>query len=360
VRVVKIGRLVLVFAVLVGVATVVLIERKPRASTPTQQPASPATTTVTRTNLAETFTVDGNIRFGPATPLQTALSGTVTAVPSAGSVVRAGQRLYSLDARPVVLMSGGLPAYRALQAGTRGQDVRELEQNLAAAGYRGFSVDDRFTSATARAVRRWQRANGLVGTGVIELGRVVFVPGSVRVDEVEVAPGQAVGPGTVIFNHTSTARTIQADLAVEQSQLARPGDRVGVTVPGRPPVSGVIANVGTTIQQAPPADAGSTPDQTSTPSAPTVPLTITVSNQAALGTISGSPAEVELTGQRRTNVLTVPVAALLALSEGGYGLDVIAGQEHRIVAVRTGLFANGRVEVTGRGLVAGTVVGMAA
>jgi membrane fusion protein, multidrug efflux system len=60
----------------------------------------------------------------------------------------------------------------------------------------------------------------------------------------------------------------------------------------------------------------------------------------------------------RTHVLTVPVAALLALAEGGYGVQVVEGATTRIVAVETGLFAGGRVEVSGAGISEGMTVGM--
>ena len=54
----------------------------------------------------------------------------------------------------------------------------------------------------------------------------------------------------------------------------------------------------------------------------------------------------------------MPVAALLALAEGGYGLEIIEGSGSRIVAVETGLFADGRVEVSGDGVSQGATVGM--
>jgi hypothetical protein len=56
----------------------------------------------------------------------------------------------------------------------------------------------------------------------------------------------------------------------------------------------------------------------------------------------------------------VPVSALLALAEGGYGLEVVRDDgTTKIVRVDTGLFADGKVEVRGAGIGEGTVVGVA-
>jgi len=63
--------------------------------------------------------------------------------------------------------------------------------------------------------------------------------------------------------------------------------------------------------------------------------------------------------ERRENVLTVPVTALLALREGGYGVEVITETGSEIVAVDTGMFADGYVEISGEGITEGTVVGVA-
>jgi hypothetical protein len=53
------------------------------------------------------------------------------------------------------------------------------------------------------------------------------------------------------------------------------------------------------------------------------------------------------------------VAALLALAEGGYGVQVIeADGTTRIVRVETGLFSGGKVEIAGDGLTEGMTVGM--
>ena len=57
-----------------------------------------------------------------------------------------------------------------------------------------------------------------------------------------------------------------------------------------------------------------------------------------------------------TDVLTVPVAALLALAEGGYAVEVVSDNQRQLVGVTTGLFAEGQVEITGNGITEGTVV----
>ena len=59
---------------------------------------------------------------------------------------------------------------------------------------------------------------------------------------------------------------------------------------------------------------------------------------------------------KRDNVLIAPVTALLALQEGGYAVEVVNGSSSKLVAVKTGLFAGGNVEVSGSGISAGTTV----
>jgi hypothetical protein len=56
-------------------------------------------------------------------------------------------------------------------------------------------------------------------------------------------------------------------------------------------------------------------------------------------------------------VLAVPVSALLALSGGGYGVEIVtqAGR-HRLVGVTAGTFAGGLIQVSGAGITAGTKV----
>jgi hypothetical protein len=82
--------------------------------------------------------------------------------------------------------------------------------------------------------------------------------------------------------------------------------------------------------------------------------------QRAADEYAMASVDVAFTAGTRENVLTVPVAALLALQEGGFGLEVVRGAATTIVPVETGLFADGRVEVSGGGVAEGVTVGMPA
>ena len=65
---------------------------------------------------------------------------------------------------------------------------------------------------------------------------------------------------------------------------------------------------------------------------------------------------VNITTQTVSNVLAVPVNALLALQGGGFGVDVVTGTTSHLVSVTPGLYGNTLVQVSGSGITAGTQV----
>jgi len=84
---------------------------------------------------------------------------------------------------------------------------------------------------------------------------------------------------------------------------------------------------------------------------------VTPADPAATGAGDGEPVQVALTVQSLRHVLAVPVAALVALAGGGYGLEVVTHSgQHHLIGVRTGVFAGGEVQVLGNSLPAGTRV----
>jgi multidrug efflux system membrane fusion protein len=64
---------------------------------------------------------------------------------------------------------------------------------------------------------------------------------------------------------------------------------------------------------------------------------------------------VNFSQAQANNVLSVPVTALLATGGGNYAVQE-AAVPHRLIAVQTGLFAAGYVEISGAGIYPGLVV----
>lgn len=309
----------------------------------------PATAAVTRQTLGDTESVDGSLGYGPTTKLAARLAGTATWVPTAGAVVSRGGTLYSVDRNPVVLLYGSIPAYRTLASGVEGADVLQLERNLKALGYTGFTVDDEYTWSTAAAVKEWQEDLGVTETGRVELGSVVFAASAVRVDSASAALGQPLAPGQEVLAYTGTARVVTVRLDVADQRLARKGTKVQVRLPDGKNVAGTIDRIYTVVEEA------SNPNEDAQTK---VEALVSLASSSATKGLDVAAVSVLFTAAQHKDVLTVPIAALVALSEGGYGVEVVDGTSSHYVAVETGLFANGRVEVKGEGLAEGATVGM--
>jgi hypothetical protein len=343
---------------------------------PAKEPAAnpalpPATAKVIRTTLVETKTVSGTLGYGDAVPVRVAGTGTLTWIAPEGATVKRGQPLFKLDERPVVELYGSLPLYRMLRVGVEGTDVRQFEENLSKLGYTGFTVDDTYTATTAQATRSWQADLGVTETGAVEPGQVVVTPGVVRIAGHTARVGDLIGGrdgGAPVLSYTGTTRLVTVELEVADQALARKGRAVTVTVPGGASVDGKIAKVGT-VATAPETTSGTpggsdqsaadAPGGTSSTAADArLRATVTIADQKKLGSLDAAPVDVDFVSQARKDVLAVPVAALLALPNGGYGVQVVQGGATRIVAVRTGMFAAGRVEISGDGIAEGDTVGV--
>jgi len=313
------------------------------------QDLPPATATVTRQTLIDAETMDGELGYDSPFTVSARLNGTVTWLPRTGATIKRGGTLYRVDNERVVLLYGSLPAYRELRSGVEGSDVRQFERNLKALGYDGFTVDSEYTSATADAVRDWQDDLNLPETGVVDPARIVYADTAVRVDALSGAVGDVVQPGAGVLTVTDTARVVTVSLDVDDQRLARKGAKVRLTTPDGEDIGGRITKVESVVEEGDGPDAE--PETL-------IEVTISVDKPAAVAAYDQASVDVDFTASERKDVLTVPVAALLALAEGGYGVELVEGSSSRIIAVETGLFADGRVEVRGAGLTEGATVGM--
>ena len=347
---------------LAAVAAGIVLAGPPRGH-PAARPAATGSAPVVRTDLASTIQVTGALGYAGGYAVVNQLPGTAyTALPAPGAVVRRGQDLYEVDGAPVTLFYGARPEWRALYAGVpAGPDVAQLDRNLIALGYGdGLIVSGYFTAATAYAVERWQAARGLPVTGTVPLGQVGYAPGPLRVTAVTPALGAPPQPGASVLTATSTTPVVLAAVPVSQEYLVRGGDEVTVTLPdGATTTPGVVTAVSSVASAAAgsPPDGGQAPAQAPAPGqAPgqaTVQLTVRLVRPAAAGRQDQAPVTVRIVAARARGVLAVPVSALVALAGGGYAVEVVHGSGGRLVAVRTGLFSQTLVQVSGPGLAAG-------
>ncbi|HXM55216.1 MAG TPA: peptidoglycan-binding protein [Candidatus Dormibacteraeota bacterium] len=270
-------------------------------------------------------------------------AGVYTALPGAGQTVGRGQPVYAVNGRPIPLLYGTVPLARQLLSGVSGDDVKELEDNLIALGYGAeLTADGSFTSADAAAVERWQAALGVAQSGVVNPGEAVVLPGALRVSQVKALTGASAQTGQEIIDGTSPDHVVNVNLDARQQTLVQVGAGVDVALPNGSRVKGTITDVGTVA-----TTSGQGPQQQTT-----VPVTITLADNATAGRLDGAAVTVSVTRASRQNVLAVPITALLALPGGGYAVETADGR-HRRIPVQTGLFSNGMVEVSGTGLTEG-------
>ena len=152
--------------------------------------------------------------------------------------------------------------------------------------------------------------------------------------------GGRVGPGAPVMETSSTRRIVSVKLDARRQTLVAVGQSVTVTLPDGRTLRGRIAEVGKVATASGGEDAE-----------PTIDVTITLAAGARAGTLDQAPVDVGIAREIRRNVLTVPVSALLALAGGGYAVEVVQPDgTTRLVAVDPGLYANGLVEIEGKGV----------
>jgi multidrug efflux pump subunit AcrA (membrane-fusion protein) len=295
---------------------------------------------VTREDIAATTPVNATLGYAGSYTVTGRGGGTLTWLPSAGQVISQGQALYKTgNGSPVVLLYGSVPGWRTLDEGVTGQDVAQLNQDLVALGDADSAEIsvlgwDYFSGETQAGVEKLQSALGVSPSGSLSLGQVVFEPGALRVSQVTGSlGGPASGP---VLAATSDRHVVTIPLdAAMQSQVTA-GDAVTVTLPDGSSTPGTVSSVGGVASRS-----GSNA---------TIPVTVTLTDPRAAGTLDQAPVTVNITTASAKNALVVPVGALLAQAPGGYDVEVAGpGNTRRYVPVTTGIFddADGLVQVTG-------------
>jgi len=336
-------------AVLIAGAVVAAVWQPWRDNTPAASTEKPATVVAERTTLTSNLLLNGDLSYGEDVDLP-GRDGIVTWLPKSGAVVGVGQTLYEVDGRPVIAVAGSRPFWRELRSGmTDGPDVQQLEQALVDLGYGAkVTVDTHFTSATAAAVKAWQKALGLDRTGVIGLGDIVAIDAaSVRVAAVTAKLGdQAQGSP---MSYTSTTIRAIADLTDAQARELVAPIEVTVKLPDGTEIPATITTI----------DPGGEPtgegDDTTSASA-----IVEFPDQAAVVEVGLRSVKITIARDEIADALVVPVTALIATLDGGYAVDVVRKGKTVRVPVELGLIADTRVQITGGDLDEGDEVVVAA
>ena len=263
--------------------------------------------------------------------------GTYTELPEVGDKVDCGGVLYRVDAKPVLLLCGRVPAYRTLREADAGQDIRQLNRNLHVRGAGGA-----FTPKTEQALEALQRRKRAHVDGVLALGDAVFLPEAMRIAKVTGQLGGSARPGAQALNATSSTLYVRVNLDPSEQGQVRRGDRAQITLPGNTTVTGKVVGFGRTAQ----APAG----QDSSAADATIPASISLDDASKARGLDKAPVQVDITTKGVDDALSVPVTALVGRSGGGFAVEVVrAGERRELVAVKLGLFdsGGGRVQVEG-------------
>jgi peptidoglycan hydrolase-like protein with peptidoglycan-binding domain len=316
-----------------------------------------ATAQVARGTLAADEAWAATLGHGSPQTVAAHVQGTVTRLVEQGVTVGRGSELYRIDERPVTLMYGTVPMYRDLRVGDTGVDVAQLEANLSELGYTGFTPDDEFTWSTESAVTRWQEDIGTEATGTVSASSIEFLPAGGRVDTVAARVGDVAAPNAPILDITGTDQVANFEADVADRPLLAVGAAVTVVLPDGNAATGTVMS--SSVVAATTGGAAGTATEPAGAEESVLTVEVTLSEPVDDGFV-GAPVDVVVPVDERIDVLHVPVNALLALAEGGYGLEVVAEDgTTSVVPVDTGLFADGRVEVSGAGIGEGTTVGVA-
>ena len=338
------GAAVLVAAIATG--GVAVMSTSAKQATPAA-PGPPAPTVkVEKGELSSMVSLDGTLTYrarsdgSPYSAINHA-RGIYTKLPDEGDTVDCGDVFYRVDDDPALLLCGAVPAYRDLNTGDKGKDVRQLNRNLHKLGYNVAPNDNDFTSKTEKALTKLQDDKGVHRSGALGLGDAVILPESVRISKVTGELGGFARPGGLLAQATSDTLEVQVALAASQQGAVKVGDRAQITLPGNRSVNGKVDRLGKVARTA-----GKDDDVGNA----TIPAYISLDDPKQARGLDRAPVQVDITTKGVESALSVPVTALVGKSGGGFAVEVVrAGGRRELVAVKLGLFdtAGGRVQVEG-------------
>ena len=270
-----------------------------------------------------------------------------------------------------ILMYGDISVWREFREGMNpGEDIKQLEENLFALGYADFGIsqiDQVFDIATVNAIKKMQADLGLIETGSVSIGDVVFLPGTSVVQSSQSFPylGTSASSNVPLLSLRTTEKIetkigqrgevsttaeslqrVRTSIEVADKELISIGSSVKVELPDESIVSGTIREIGGIAVWPQGNQTGN----------PLLEVSASINGNIVFHQWTGAVVTVSITQTLVEGVLAVPIPSLVALLGGGYGLEILEGDSTKLVAVETGVYDDGWVEVKGEGLTEGSKV----
>lgn len=275
----------------------------------------------------------------------------VVALEAGAGPVTSGQVLFVIDDLPVTAMVTDEAFDRALNDGVDdGDDVLALEEMLVSLGYdaRGDLIpDDEFDELTTEAIEAWEEDlqdvwEDQVIDGDLDLDQIVLIEPGTAIGDTTERDGEEVAGGSELFTWNpddgSGGRVVLTAIDVAEQERLSEGQTVDIEFPDNSLQPGTVATVATS----------STINPANPDAEPTLAVEITLATVPdAYAGLNELDVIVKLVDELAAGVTVVPASALAATGDGGYAVEVVDGTSTSFVAVETGMFADGFVEVTG-------------
>ncbi|MBK6886048.1 MAG: peptidoglycan-binding protein [Tetrasphaera sp.] len=322
-----------------GVALGILLVRSSSMKEPDAE--NWTTFTVKQATISKIVPVTARISWPHVTGVDIPIGGRLTQSVPANGRIAPNDVLLRVDDEPVLLARGGIPAYRDLRPGDRGNDVRQLQELLQS---RGFDIesDGRFGSGTARAVVSLWTSLGSATRGEVPLGRIVWVPTL----PTRVVPAESLRLGASVpspaFSVVSGNPTVSIVIPPALADRVTDGTSVSISLADRDVSSVTVGPVITA------ADGSLT--------ATVDPKPFRCGEQTCAARLFGSTdSSATLTVTPRTTGLAVPVSALRASATGDVSVMLMNGQVRSVtvraqsdgLAIIDGIASGDKVRVPG-------------
>jgi len=172
--------------------------------------------------------------------------------------------------------------------------------------------------------------------------------------------GGGGGPAVAVLSTSSTKLVVTVDLSASVQSEASIGEHVTVEMPNGSTQNGRVTAVSPVAQSSSSGDSGSGGSGGggsggSGTGTSTVPVTVELNKPAKGGGLDQASVSVNFVQSKAKHVLSIPVTALLATSGSTFAVQE-AASPHKLLPVRTGLFAAGYVAISGSGIYPGLQV----